>query len=99
MKKGIFYLLPLVALTQLGASNASMQVENNSLLTVKAPVSGVVTEHHGKKDLPNVINKTPTVPVSGRNRIARRALVVGVPPRAGRNVRFFANGRKLIKRR
>jgi len=98
MKKGIFYLLPLLALTQLGASNASLQVEKNSLLTVKAPVSGPVIEHHGKKDLPSAIYKTPAVPISGRNRIARRVLVVGAPPRAGRNVRYFANGRKLIKR-
>lgn len=97
MKKGMFYLLPLLALTQIGASNATLQVEKSSLITVKAPMTGVVGVSSSKDSL-QVINTLPR-PLSGRNRMARGNVVVGVPPRAGRNVRKIAHGRQLIKRR
>ncbi|PWQ96196.1 hypothetical protein [Leucothrix arctica] len=96
MKKGMFYLLPLLALTQIGASNATLQVGKDSLLTVKVPMIGTVVEHHGK-DSPIVMNTLPR-PLSGRNRIARGSLIAS-KPRAGRNVRRIAHGKKLLKRR
>ena len=96
MKKGMFYLLPLLALTQIGASNATLQVEKNSLIAVKAPMVGVAGVSRSKDSL-QVINTLPR-PLSGRNRIARGNIAAGVP-RAGRNVRKIAHGRKLLKRR
>ena len=96
MKKGMFYLLPLLALTQIGASNATLQVEKSSALTIKAPMIGAVREGRGK-DLPKIM-KTLARPLSGRNRIASNGLAANVP-RAGRNVRRIAHGKQLLQRR
>jgi len=49
MKKGMFYLLPLIALTQIAASNAAVQVDRGSLIAVKAPVTGTVIGSRSKK--------------------------------------------------
>jgi hypothetical protein len=96
MKKGMFYLLPLLALTQIGASNATSQVEKGSLIAVKAPMIGEARVSRSKDSL-QVINTLPR-PLSGRNKIARGNIAAGVP-RAGRNVRRIAHGKQLIKRR
>ena len=96
MNKGMFYLLlPLVALMQIGASHARVQVDKDSLMTVKAPVSGVVVKDHGK-DSPQVV-KPLVRPLSGRNRIAPSDTSNVV--RAGRNLRLGMPKKKLERRK
>lgn len=94
MKKGMFYLLPLLAITQIGASNATSQVERSSLTTVKTPVVAVASSSTDSLQ----VMKTLPRPLSGRNKLARDKLLPNVP-RAGRNVRRIAHGKQLLKRR
>ena len=96
MKKGILYLLPFFALTQIGATNAVTQVDKVSFATYKAPMTGVVAVSRSKDSLQ--VMKTLKRPISGRNRMVRQNAVADVP-RAGRNVRRVAHGKKLLKRR
>ena len=96
MKKGMFYLLPLLALTQIGASNGTLQVEKGSHV-VKSPRIGETRVNRGT-DLPKVMKTLPRT-IEGRNRIARRTIAAGLPTRAGRNVRrSIAPSRVLLKR-
>ena len=95
MNKGMFYLLPFVALTQVAASNAFSTIE----------VAGLYT---GEKNVSNVEASKPLSPevkhIAGRNTANPKALIILRPgsenkPRAGRNNASYFKGRLLKKRR
>jgi len=91
MNKGMFYLLPFLALTPVVASNALPQVEVAHLLNVLEQVRTV--------ESPKTMVVTPK-PISGRN-ISRLRIKV-LKPIAGRNasrLRKQTKDRVLIRRK
>ena len=88
MKKGMFYLLPLLALTQVATSNPRPQVEKDTVL--------VSTETTRVREAPAAI-ATVTAPTASAPRVVVRP-AIGRPPRNGRNNRLSNSGRILIRR-
>lgn len=87
MNKGMFYLLPFLALTQVAASSPLPQMESGNLLNVLERVRSVET--------PKTTVLLPK-PASGRNINGRRVVKV-LKPRKGRNASRLRD-RLLIRR-
>lgn len=88
MKKGMFYLLPLLALTQIATSNPRPQVDKNTVL--------VSTETTRVSKVPAAI-ATVTAPTASLPRLVSRPEIAR-PPRSGRNNRLSSLSRILIRR-
>lgn len=90
MRKGLLYLLPIVALTQMGASVPDLRADHDS-------INNRIIAEEGRKDAPTVgdVEKNPR-PIAGRNRVGNNE--VFDVPRAGRNVTRIPGGRVLVPR-
>lgn len=87
MKKGMFCLLPLLALTQVATSNPHPQANERTVLVS----SGTERVREAPAATPvRVPTVTPTVVITRP--------VTEKPPRNGRNRRVTVGGRELIRR-
>ena len=89
MNKGMFYLLPFLALTQVGASNTLPHMEVAALMNVIEHVNTL------KKPKPNV---TVLKPISAGRNLSRSCMPRSMKPRAGRNNVSCMKSRWLKKR-
>lgn len=91
MNKGMFYLLPFLALTQAAASNTLTQIEVAALMNV----SSVESENLVKKP---ISLDTLVKPIVGSADNGTSAVVVVDKPRHGRN-KPRRMGNRLLKKR
>lgn len=90
MRKGLLYLLPIMALTQMGASVPDLRADHDS-------INNRIITDESRKDAPTVgdTEKSPR-PIAGRNGAGHNR--VFDVPRAGRNVTRIPGGRVLVPR-
>ncbi len=89
MRKGLLYLLPIMALTQIGASMPDLRADHH-------PIHKETITEEGRKEAPtDAIGKGPRR-IAGRNGFGHRDNLE--IPRAGRNVTRMPGGRVLIPR-
>jgi len=92
MRKGLLYLLPIMALSQMGATMPDMRADHH-------PNNPKTITEEGRKDASSdVVDGAEKGPrrIAGRNGFGHRSVME--IPRAGRNVTRMPGGRVLVPR-